>query len=117
MSIYSMVSQTNFYVPVEHVPKVLDVLPKETYDIITDSKGNIVDIALLDDMTEKGIDVLMKIAEYVRDGSYIECSECGSNWRYVFYEGSVYEIYPEVIWPEPNEADKIKPKMENKNED
>lgn len=108
MSIYSMVSQTYLYVPVEHVAEVREILPRDTYDILTDSKGNIVDITLLEDMTEKDIDALLKIAGFFRDGSYIECSECGSNWRYVFHKGSMYEIYPEVIWPEPKEADKIR---------
>jgi len=48
--------------------------------------------------------LLNAIAPYVEDGSYIEIAgEDADWWRWVFKGGKMFEITPEITWPEPQE--------------
>lgn len=49
------------------------------------------------------------IAPYVQSGSYLEIeNEDGTVWRYVFKNGRLYIIEPEMVWPKVTPDNEIK---------
>ena len=92
----------------------------EVLELLTDHHGNYKpeDFKTLEDICESvGFDewfwqrdkyreewfmpLLESIAPFVDEGSFLEFSgEEADLWRFVFKDGKVYEISPEITWPE-----------------
>jgi hypothetical protein len=88
----------------EREPEEIDKLKDEDFDFNPDDELPKLDIVGLTFYGEKmGDDSFLfeHLAPYVEDDSYIEMSgEDNYNWRWVFKNGTMTEISPEIIWPE-----------------
>jgi len=76
-----------------------DALKDLHWDPIYDKNGNICEIEFFGEKIGDEFIFFNAIAEFVIDGSYIECiGEDGYLWRWVFKESKCYEIKPRIVW-------------------
>ena len=92
--------------PLSGTPEMLfaQYMKYNNLPVFFDKKGNINDIDYTADnyWGSEIDDILATIAPYVDDGSFIEVyGEDCERWRWVFKNGKIYLIHPEIIWKEP----------------
>jgi len=71
------------------------------WEIVLDEDGNVTDIGFEGDKIGDDEYLFNTIAPFVESGSFIEMSgEDGCLWRWVFKDGKLHDISPEINWGE-----------------
>jgi len=99
---YNMyLGESIFTVDAQYAQEVAKELEDYWYEGIFDEAGNIESIGFNGDRLSNEFEMFERIAPMVDDGCYLQMSgDCGDLWRWVFYDGSCYQIDAVITWPE-----------------
>ncbi len=76
-----------------------EIMEELRWPVETNDDGDITSIEFSGEKLWDDVKLFRLIAEFVEDGSYIECSgEEGTLWRWVFVGGKFAEKYPKISW-------------------
>ena len=100
MSYCVLVTNSEFHVKTELFGRVYNTLNRCGYKPIADDVGNVIGLERYsDNLNYNEEKLLMSIASYVENGSFIEMrGEDGSQWRWIFSNGTLREVKSKLVW-------------------
>lgn len=75
-----------------------DVFESFMLSVENDADDNICDVGFVDDANGTEETMLSHIAPFIKDGSYMELSSEGEQWRLCFNDGKMSKKEPKISW-------------------